>query len=55
MDVMYGGVDFEDSVTFQPTSVLNNGFVSVPSPRGNRLLSRKNPRDSEVQPVECSV
>ncbi|KNB44395.1 serine/threonine protein kinase [Blastocystis sp. subtype 4] len=55
MDVMYGGVDFEDSVTFQPTSVLNNGFVSVPSQEAIRLLSRKNPRDSEVQPVECSV
>ena len=55
MDVMCGGVDFEDSVTFQPTSVLNNGFVSVPSQEAIRLLSRKNPRDSEVQPVECSV
>ena len=55
MDVMYGGVDFEDSVTLQPTSVLDNEFVSVRSQEAIRLLSRKNPRDSEVQPIECSV
>lgn len=55
MDVMYGGVEFEDSVTLQPTSEVNNEFVSVPSQEAIRLLSTKNLHDSEMNPVGCSV
>lgn len=55
MDVMYGGVEFEDTVTLQPTSVLDNEFVSVRSQEAIRLLSRKNSRDHNEHPVECSV
>lgn len=55
MDVMYGGVEFEDSVTLQPTSEVNNEFVSVPSQEAIRLLSTKNLHDSEMNPVGCSL